>query len=329
MGFWKELGPGVRPRVRDAITQLRNISQDEAVNYARTLENGKRVVYVDVANTSGAEDGKTWETAYNTLTEGINAARYDLGTSTLDDDKNQHAYIFIAPGHYEKTSYTSFSGYGLHIIGVSRGNGDYGVTINYTDTCTGAPSVLVSSGAELELANLVICGGSNSAYPLLYFTPNSDYVKIHNVHFKGDGATTTYGIQFDNPKHVEVSDCVFEGCLTAGIYVNGGSDQYFIYNNFHDNVFVGSNSGFKGIVVDSDSTSYGSIIKENFFDISGAGTGAKAVDINSTSTTKSCFVVRNLAVCDSGATAFESTQKGMWDNAQSAAGTMTLNVDDD
>ena len=318
---------GYSPQLRDTLSDISNLTMDQALAYASVLHKGYRVVYVDAANSGGGQDGKSWETAFDTLTEGINQARYDLGTTTIDDDKNQHAYIFVAPGQYNKTSYTSFSGYGLHIIGVARGNGDYGVVVNYALTCTGAPSVLVSSGAELELANMVICG--DEAYPLLYFTPNADFVNIHNVHFKGDGTNVTYGIQFDNAKHVTVRDCVFEGCKTAGIYVNGGSDQYFIYNRIENNVIIGSSTGFKGIVVDSDSTSYASVIYRNYFDISGAGTGAKAIDVNSTSTTKSCFISNNLAVCDSGATAFESTQKGMWNNAQSAAGTMTLNVDDD
>jgi len=326
---WSRLGSGVQPKVRDAITELRERADGEGVNYARTLENGKRVVYVDVANTGGAEDGKTWGTAYNTLTEGINAARYDLGTTDLDDDKNQHAYIYVAPGQYNKTSYTSFSGYGLHIIGVARGNGDYGVTINYANTCTGAPSVMVCGGAEIELANLTICG--DEAYPLLYFTA-ADYVKIHNVHFKCDAANVTYGIQFDNAKHVEIYDCVFENWETAGIYFNGGADQYMIYCNIHHNVFkadAGGTAGGSGILIDSDVTSYATRIWANMFDVSGQGSGAFGVDNNASNTTHSCFIYDNLAVGDASFVGFTSTQRGMWNNAYSANGTMTLDVDDD
>ena len=329
-GQWKYMNlSGVQPKVRESIEELRNISADEAVNYARTLENGKRVVYVDVANSSGGEDGKTWETAYNTLTEGINAARYDLGTTTLDDDKNQRAYVFIAPGRYEKTSYTSFSGYALSLIGVHRGNSDYGVTINADGTCTGAPSVMVCGGADIELANMTIYG--DEAYPILYFTV-ADYVKIWNVHIKGDNANVTYGIQIDNAKHVEIYDCVIDGWETAGIYLNGGADQYFIFNNIHDNIILadaGGTAGGAGILIDSDMTSYGSRIHDNMFALDGQGSGAFAVDNNSTNTTHSCFIYNNMATGDASITAFTSTQRGMWNNAQSANGTMTLNVDDD
>jgi len=328
-GQWTDLGGGVQPRVRTAIGELRERIGAEALNYARTLENGKRVVFVDSSNTSGAEDGKTWETAYNTLTEGINAARYDLGTTDLDDDKNQHAYVFIAPGHYQKISYTSFSGYGLHLIGVARGNSDYGVTINQNNKCIGAPSVMVAGGAELELANMTIC--CDYDVPALYFT-QADYVKIHNVHIKGDQDSCTYGIQFDNAKHVEIYNCVIDGWETAGIYFNGGDNQYFIYCNIHDNVIVADpngTAGGAGILIDADVTSYGSIIRDNVFALDGQGSGAFAVDNNSTNTTLSCFIIDNMATGDASFTAFSSTQRGMWNNAQSANGTMTLNIDDD
>jgi len=328
-GQWETLGPGVQPKVREAITELRDRISDEGVNYARTIEAGHRVVFVDVANSTGAEDGKTWETAYNTLTEGLNAARYDVGTTDLDDDKNQHAYVFIAPGQYEKTSYTSFSGFGLHIIGVARGNADYGVTINYAGTCTGAPSVMVCGGAEIELANLAICG--DEAYPILYFTV-ADRVVIRNVHIKGDNANVTYGMQFDNAKHVEIYDCVIEGWETAGIYFNGGANQYFIFNNIHDNTILADASGTAGgagILIDSDMTSYGSKIWRNVFDVSGQGSGAFGIDNNSSNTTLSCFIFDNLAVGDASFVGFTSTQRGMWNNAYSANGTMTLDVDDD
>ena len=329
MGFWKPMGSGIRPKMRDVITQLRDISSVEAINYARTLHNGARVVFCDVANTSGAEDGKTWETAYNTLTEALNAARYDPGTTDLDDDKNQHAYIFIAPGQYNKTTYTSFSGYGLHVIGIARGNADYGVTINYAGTCAGAPSVMVCGGAEIELANMAIC--CSMAYPALYFTV-ADKCLINNVHIKGDYANCTYGMQFDNAKHVEIYDSIIEGWETAGIYFNGGADQYFIFNNIHDNLILadsGGTAGGVGILIDSDMTSYGSRIVENYIDVSGCGATAKGIDNNSSNTTKSCFIIRNFAVGDAGFVGMESTQRGMWDNAYSANGTMTLNVDDD
>lgn len=326
---WETLGRGVDKQIRNSITELRNVASDEALNYARFLHGTNlRVAYCDVANT-GTENGKTWKTAYNTLTEAINAVRYDPGTTTLDDDKNQHAYVFIAPGQYNKTSFTSFSGYGLHLIGVSRGNGDYGVTINYAQTCTGAPSVMVCGGAEIELANMTICG--DEAYPLLYFTA-ADYVKIHNVHLKGDNANVTYGIQFDNAKHVEIYDCIIDGWETAGIYFNGGADQYFIFCDIHDNKILADASGTaggSGILIDSDMTSYGSVIRNNVFALDGQGSGAFAVDNNAAATTLSCFIIDNMATGDASFTAFSSTQRGMWNNAQSANGTMTLNVDDD
>lgn len=325
---WTELGTGVQPQVREAITELRNMSMDAAVNYAHSIESGKRVVFVDAAN-SGAEDGKTWDTAYNTLTEGINAARYDLGTTTLDDDKNQIAYIFVAPGQYNKTSYTSFSGYGLHIIGCARGNGDYGVTINYNGSCVGAPSVMVAGGADLELANMtIIC---DYAAPALYFTA-ADYVTLRNLHIKGDADSMTYGIQFDNAKHVTIENCVITDFETAGIYFNGGTNQYMIYCRIENNIINADGAGTAGgdgILIDADVTAYGNVIKGNYFGLVGCGTGAHAVDNNSTNTTLPCFIIGNLGVVDSGTTAFTSTQKGMWNNAQSAAGTMTLNVDDD
>lgn len=326
---WTTLGPGVQPRVRDAITELRDRVNEESVNYARSIENGNRVVYVDVANTSGAEDGKTWGTAWNTLTEGINAARYDYGTTDLDDDKNQHAYVFIAPGQYNKTSYTSVSGYGLHLIGVARGNGDYGVTINYDGLFTGLYAPLVGSVCEFELANMTIC--VDKALPAMHLMV-ADYVKIHNVYFKGDNNSCTVGLQIDNAKHVEIYDCIFAGWETAGIHITGGADQYFIFNNIHDNIFLADASGTAGgagILIDNTSTSYGSVIRDNVFALDGQGSGAFAVDNNSTSTTHSCFIINNMATGDASFTAFTSTQRGMWNNAQSANGTMSLAVDDD
>lgn len=255
----------------------------KGANYLSDLKDGlglyrwDQVWYVDSVNGSDDNDGRSWEHAYATLDKGIDQARYLPGTTTIDDTKDAHKLVLVAPGHYNEGEIL-FSGYNITVQGVGPGvpGKDYGVSINY-DGAADATAALAFSGSGITLRNLhVYC---DFAAPAIYCA-GGDNNLIENCVIEGT-STTTYGIRMDSMKGSWIRNCVITGAVTAGIYVNGGANHYFIHGGIVDCLIHSGTSNTTGILVDNTVTAYNAVIERCKVSLT-SGTSAKGIDINAT-----------------------------------------------
>jgi len=192
--------------------------------------------YVDSVNGSDDYDGLSWETPFRTIQYACNIARYVTGTTTIDTDKSRHKYIFVAPGQYNEQ--ILFSGYNIHLIGVSpRSNGDYGVVVNYDNAVT-STAVLGFSGSGLEISN--ICFQSSRAIPIILLSSVSDAVHIHDCWIKGDNSkTVTMGISCAI-KNSLIENNIINGCITG---INVAAGAWFNNSIVRDNKITNVTNG--------------------------------------------------------------------------------------
>ena len=236
------------------------------------------VWYVDSVNGSDDYDGRTWESAYATIDKGIDQARYLPGTTTLDTTKDANKLVLVAPGHYNEGELL-FSGYNITIEGCGPGvpGKDYGVSINY-DGAANATAALAFSGSGITLRNLhIYC---DFAAPAVYCA-GGDNNLIENCVIECDGSTCTYGIQMASMKGSWIRNCIIHGAVTAGIWVEGGADHYFIHGGIRGCQVYSATSNTTGILVDVTNVAYNSVIDRNFVTLT-TGSSAKGIDVNTT-----------------------------------------------
>lgn len=276
------------------------------------------IIYVDTGSPSPDGEGRTWQTAFHTIQAAINKVRYDSVTGTFDyDEKDRMHVIYIKPGHYNITSYISFSGYNISIIGVGPGipGKDYGVSINY-DGAVDATAVMAGSGAGLTLKNLHITVAE--AIPGILVSGDNNLVE--NCVLEGDGTNATIGIDAYGLKGSAIRNCRILGFITAGIYVRGGADRYFRQGDVSGNSIVApSSAGAKGIYVDTNLVTTDAIVKDNFVDVNGGGATGKGIDVNDTGVV---FVHNNCVYAATSGTGIEHAGHGVMANNVSVAGTM-------
>jgi len=248
--------------------------------------------YVDGINGVDTNDGLSWGTAFKTIQYACNIARRIAGTATIDSSVGHHKYIFIAAGNYNES--VLFSGYNIHLIGVSPlSNGQYGVVVNYDNAVT-TPAVMAFSGSGLEVAN--ICFQSSRAIPIMYLSDTSDAVHIHDCWIKGDNAkTVTIGISCAIKNSI-IENNIINGCIT-GIDVAAGDwfNNSIVRNNKITNVT-------NGIAVAATAVCTESEISHN------AVVGSSSSIVNSQAT--DILIYGNWtkgAVSDAGATAGDNT----------------------
>lgn len=249
-----------------------------------------QVFYVDSVNGSDGNDGFTPDTAFATMDKGIDQARYKPGTTTIDDTKSHNTLVLVAPGHYNES--LLFSGYNITVEGMIAGRPgkDYGVSVNY-DGATSATAALAFSGSGICVRNLhIYC---DAAIPALYIA-GGDNNLVENVVIEGDGSSCTYGIHCASLKGSVIKDCVIQGFVTAGIWMEGGADRYAIHGGIENCQLHSDASGADGILFDSNIVAYNFRIHQNFIDVQGGGAGAIGIDINDTGNT---FVTDNYIAC--------------------------------
>ena len=192
--------------------------------------------YVDSVNGSDTNDGLSWETAYRTIQYACNIARYVPGTTTIDTSKDHHKVIYIASGQYNEQ--ILFSGYNIHLIGVSaKSNGEYGVVVNYDDAIA-ATAVLGFSGSGLEISN--ICFQTTKAIPILLLSSVSDGVHVHDCWIKGNNAKTpTMGISAAI-KNSLIERNIINGCITG---INVAAGAWFNNSIVRDNKITNVTNG--------------------------------------------------------------------------------------
>jgi len=228
---------------------------------------------------SDGNDGSSWEEAFLTLQAAINYARYSKGTGAIDySDKTRSKVVAVWPGHYNEGEIL-WSGYNINVIGVGVEvpGKDYGVSINY-DGAADATAAFAFSGSGNSVQNLhVYC---DFAAPAIYCAAGDNNL-IRNCVIEGDGTNATYGIQMSSMKGSRVEGCIVNGVVTAGIYVAGGADHYFINGWIRDCHVYMPGANKTGILVDSTNVAYNSVIDRNFVSCA-SGATSKGIDVNTT-----------------------------------------------
>jgi hypothetical protein len=218
--------------------------------------------YVDGVNGNDNNDGLSWETAFRTITKGVNAARYLPGTTTIDSGKDQHKYVFIWPGQYNEQ--VLFSGYNIHVIGLTYkiGNVDYGVVINKDGAVT-STAVVGVTGSGIELANLQIY--NNSAIPTISMPTPGDGCWVHDCFISGDDSNATYGIQILDCRNSIIENNRIFGHVTAGISVGNGGATWFRNSQIIGNHIAGSaGNGIEVVAATICGAADGSVIGHNY-----------------------------------------------------------------
>jgi len=241
---------------------------------------GATIVRVDQMKGSDAHTGgKSWKKPYYTLQAALNFARYELGTTSLSyTDKNRNFVVLVKPGHYNEGEIL-FSGYNIRLIGCGPlvPGKDYGVSINY-DGAADATAAIAFSGSGISLENLhIYC---DFAAPAIYCA-GGDNNAIKNCVIECDGTLATYGIHMASMKGSRIEGNVIQGAKTAGIWVDGGADHYFINGWIENNTIHSNVENTTGILVDVDNTCYNSWIRRNWISLTN-GSSCKGIDINTT-----------------------------------------------
>lgn len=285
--------------------------------------NNNRVWCVDSVSGDDTYEGNSWKKPFASIQAAVNAARYLPGTTTIDDTKDTHDVILVAPGHYNEEELL-YSGYNLHIVGLGLAvpGKDYGVSINY-DGAADSTAAVAFSGSGNSLHNVhIYC---DAALPALYIA-GGDNNLIEDVVIECDGTNCTYGIQADSMKGSAIRRVDIRTPKTAGIYVAGGDNHYAIDGEINDCRIYGTNTGVVGILVDNTVTAYNFEIMRNKISVRGGGAGSKGIDINATG---DIIAGDNYIVCHASATPAESAGYGLLNNHISAGGTVTDPFDDD
>lgn len=281
-----------------------------------------RVYCVDSVNGNDSYSGFSWSRAKATIDAAVDLARYTLGTTTIDDSKDHHAVVLVAPGHYNEQ--LLFSGYNIHVIGCGPGvpGKDYGVSINY-DGATAATAAVGFSGSGISLHNLhIYCA---EAIPALYIA-GGDNNLVENCVIECDGTNCTYGIHAVSMKGSWIKNVVIRTPATTGIFLDGGADRYAIDGGIVNCQIHGTATGVKGIHCESTMTVYNFLIHQNWIDVESGG--AASIGIHNEAT-GNMYITDNYVVAETGATPISSASHGSLNNHISLNGTVTDPYDDD
>jgi hypothetical protein len=230
-----------------------------SVGVGAQLDDRTRVIYVD-RNAGGAGDGTSWEDAYTTIQAGINAARYNYGTTTISYDDEYESYVFVAPGNYSSEGRIAFSAKNLHLIGLGQPGTDTGVTIRPSSPSTFA---FGGSGTGVEIANIGIF--VDSAVIGLYWEQMDGNCWFHDLYIYGNSSNATYGIYTGGLKGGStISDCKVSGFVTSGIYVAGGADMYFTDGKIVWNQIGATATCATAIYVSATTTVSNALIAHNY-----------------------------------------------------------------
>lgn len=277
--------------------------------------------FVDSVNGSDSNDGLSWERAKQTIDAAVDLARYLPGTTTIDDTKDHHTCVYVAPGHYNEQ--LLFSGYNIHLIGCPVHPGkDYGVCLNY-DAAVTTTCCLGFSGSGIEIANFWV-NNEGGAIPGIYCAGGDNNV-VRNC-IVDCGGTGTYGIHMASMKGSVVEDCIVETPATGGILVAGGADVYFIQGYIENNMIHGDATGVIGIDIQSNIVAYSARVRYNTIDVLGGGATAYGIYNRSSN---NILITRNDILLTTANRAVVSSGKGILHNAVSANGTVTDPFDDD
>jgi len=236
MGYTR-LGPGIRPKMRDAIVEIRNLLYPQKGD----------VYYVSKRGASG--DGKSWEQSFLTITEGIAAL--------TDGD-----ILIISAGNYDEADTITLTGKkDIRIFGMGTGMQWGEGSTNWRSVTSEKDLFNITGCQAVEIAGIGFVTPTDGK-DAINFTGLNYSVHVHDCCFIGDcggGAKMAYGINAagSNGPDLYVHDCRFFRVKTAAIMM--GNQRCVI----SDNVFIVPASG-KGISGLGGAASY-NIIKDNYF----------------------------------------------------------------
>lgn len=172
---------------------------------------GSTIWYVDKNKTAPASsgDGKSWNTAFLTITEAVDAAGdYDI--------------IHIGHGVYSEAATVDITQTGLKIFGAGTSGFIWGPTSMKSDTA--ADHMLTINSNEVEIAGLDFITNTTSKNAIQMSSTTTTYkVHIHDCHF-GGGGTTNIGINcslVQDTVDMHIERCEFYNYSTAAIVLSG------------------------------------------------------------------------------------------------------------
>jgi hypothetical protein len=224
--------------------------QNQLMNAANTPG---AVYYVDRNHNLGGSsgDGSSWDEAFLTITEAINAVNADY-TGAIKESKGRNAVIFIAEGYYSEVPVT-LTASDVTMICTAPGSHDstvfYGsATAGGWDAGTTAPAITIS-GDNNTIYGLGIVNLSNNAHPAVRFADGGIANHLINCKITKNAADEhTYGIEDLGGAYNRITGCEFTiSSSTAGIRLYSATNNS-IQIIIEDCIFYG---GPTGILVDA------------------------------------------------------------------------------
>lgn len=194
-----------------------NFAQGAAGASFNFIKKDTQIWYVDSGkSTATSGDGLTWDAAFITLAEAVDAA-------------GDHDTILVAPNDIETVDAAGIeiTQEGLRIIGSASSQGGQ----NSAFKCTGTDAMIRIAADRVEIAGIYL--SQRGAYPTIEIgsaTVGAVYeTHIHHCNFDGYG-TATYGVtgynQTVDTVCLVVEDNYFMSFATAAIHCNGTRDTY-------------------------------------------------------------------------------------------------------
>ncbi len=174
------------------------------VAFATTFNAFAGIWYVDIDNTSGTENGKTWETSFDTIQEGVDAA-YRTGGGE----------VWVARGTYVSTSSSNVVnfGRGVDLFGGFAGVEGTRLERNWTENVTvidgEGEKRCVSFQSECVLDGFKISGGQTAVGAGVYSSGDMTDCVVANCIFENNNATDGAAIFIGSYASFSVSNCIF------------------------------------------------------------------------------------------------------------------------
>lgn len=219
--------------------------QNQLINAANTPGT---VYYVDRNHNLGGSsgDGSSWDEAFLTITEAINAVNSDY-TGAIKKSKGRNTVIFIAEGYYSEVPVT-LTASDVTIIATAPGSHDstvlYGsATAGGWDAPSGGPALTIS-GDNNTIYGLGFVTRSSGLHPAVRFADGGIGNHLINCKITKDAADScTYGIEDLGGAYNRITGCEFTiSCKTAGIRLYSATNNS-VQIIIEDCVFYGCPTG--------------------------------------------------------------------------------------
>jgi len=159
------------------------------------------VYYVD-DSVSASGDGTSWDEAYKTISEAVDAA------SAFSD-------IYIAPGDYDESGVLDITTEGLRLIG----SGDMHRNVSMLYRTSGSYDLMTINAHHCEIIGLALSAAPDTKSGIVISGASASY-KTRIANCRLDGWSGEYGIYLNESPDTIIENCVIRSWNTAGIYVN-------------------------------------------------------------------------------------------------------------